>query len=1689
MKSKVLLTAGLLFAGLAAYSQLWVEKMLDPNVNFYDAQQEFNNYWNGRSIEKGKGFKQFKRWEYFMEPRVYPSGNKNVILQGMEDYRVYLEQQAANKNAGANTIQSSTWTKVGPIGVPTNGGAGRLNAVRFHPTNTNTMYVCAPAGGLWVSTNGGTSWTTNTDNLATIGTTDVVVDPTNTQVMYLATGDGDAGDTYTIGVWKSTNGGSTWSVTGLNWTYNQQRRISKLLIHPTNTQILLAATSNGVYRTTNGGTSWTQVLTGNFKDIEFNPQNPNMVYVSGTTFYRSSNNGQNWTQVTTGLPTTGVARIAIGVTPADTSYVYLLIGRSSDNGLQGVYRSTNSGGSFSTMATTPNLLGWQSNGSDAGGQAWYDLAIAVSPTNANEVVTGGVNIWRSTNGGSTWSIYGHWTGSGAPYVHADIHDLIYKSNGTLYVACDGGVYQRNSTSYVDLSATMDIAQPYRIGLSASNANLIISGHQDNGTNRYNGSWARVMGGDGMDCAIDWNNNNVMYGEQYNGALNRSTNGGANWTAITSGLSGTAPWMTPFHQDPNVANTIYCGYSQLFKSTNQGTNWSQIGTMSGSGTITEFAVAKSNSQVIYAIKGSAVHKTTNGGTSWTALSGLPALAPTYIAISPTNPNNVWITFSGFTAGTKVYQSTNGGTSWTNVSNGLPNLPANTICYQPGTNDGLYVGMDAGVYFKDNTMTNWAPYNTGLPNVPISDLEFYQPTGKLRAATYGRSVWEVDAYNPGNLAPIAAFTSDKQVVCPGMAVTFTDMSSFTPTSWNWTFQGGTPATSTQQNPVVTYNTPGTYSVQLIAINANGQDTAIQTSYITVSGVNALPLSEGFVNATFPPANWTTRDFSNDAVFWARSATVGYNSSDCMWFDNYTLNSNGTKDEMQTPKYNFSGYSSATLTFDVAYRQYDNTYSDTLVVLVSTDCGVTWTPVYTKGGSTLSTVAGTYTTNAFVPSGSTQWRNESVNMTPYVGQPNVMVAFQNRGYWGQALYVDNINITGVPVAGPPTANFTSAATKCTGTAVQFTDASSNSPTGWTWSTTPTTGVTITTASSQNPTITFTNAGTYTVTLVASNASGSSAPFSQTVTVVATPTINVNSPAICSGNSATLTATGGTTYSWNTGATTNTISVTPTVTTTYTVTGTTSGCSASKTATVTVNTSPTVNATAANSTICNGSNTTITATGASTYTWAPGGATGATTTVTPTVTTTYTVTGTASNGCTGTKTVTITVNPLPNVTVNSPTICAGSSATLTASGGTTYSWNTGATTTTISVSPTVTTTYTVTGTTSGCSKAVTSTVTVNAAPTVNATAANSTICSGSSTTITATGASTYTWTPGGATGTSTTVSPGVTTTYTVTGTGANGCTGTKTVTITVNATPTVSVNNASVCSGAPAVLTASGATTYSWSTGSTAATITVTPSTQTVYTVTGTSNGCTSTTTTTVNVANNPTVVATGTTVCAGTPATISASGANTYSWNTGATGATVSVTPTVTTTYTVTGTDANGCSNTATAQVVVNPLPNVSFVPANDTVCENGGLVALSASPSGGSFSGTGVTGSSFDPSGLNGPITITYSYTDANNCSNTVNAVINVENCTGINTAQQIAQGVMVYPNPSHSQVTIKLSLTENLNVNIELTDVIGKSLAQSVHLFSVADNTFVMDLDKYTAGIYFLKLSANGKSQMIRIIKE
>lgn len=731
----------------AALAQPKLYRTTDEPINFNTIKSRYGAEMESLRYLKGAGFKPYKRWEHYWQYRVHPDGTFPSVHEIKKDWQSYL-----SKNAVYKIANTSNWTSRGPTEAFSGySGIGRVNRLTFVPNNPSIIYASTPGGGLWKTTNRGANWAPLTDYLPSIGSSGLIIDHANTSVMYLATGDADGSNVYSIGVLKSTNSGQSWNDTGLKFETLQGMLIYSLVQHPVNPSMLLAGTNRGLYRTADAGTTWTKVQeTGTFYDLEFKPGNPNVVYagiVGGV--MRSTDAGVTWSTV---YKNDLGRRTAIAVSPANPDLIAALIVNTT-NGFLGFFASTNSGEpeTFVQKSSTPNVLSHTELGSDNRGQGWYDLALTISPTDANQVWVGGVNIWKSLDGGVTWTHNTHWYRlRDKPEVHADQHELVFQDGQNLFVANDGGVYFTSDGGAVwqDISNGLVITQMYAIAISQSDDKVLI-GTQDNGTKMWSTlGWTDELGGDGMQNAIDPNDSNILYGSLYYGAFYRSMDGGTIWKSIRPDTIGGA-WVAPFVLDPTTPSTIYAGMRTLYKSLDRGDTWTNISPgLTNDRTLGSIAVAPTSPNTIYVSwynQGSKLAKTMDGGQSWITLTPPHTSNITSISFDPKEANTVYLTFSNYDyLRSKVYRSKDGGLTWTNISDNLPNVPANILVHDKTSNGGMYLGMDVGVFYRDNTMSNWVLYNRNLPNVEIFDLEIHHKDRKLVAGTYGRGLWESPLY---------------------------------------------------------------------------------------------------------------------------------------------------------------------------------------------------------------------------------------------------------------------------------------------------------------------------------------------------------------------------------------------------------------------------------------------------------------------------------------------------------------------------------------------------------------------------------------------------------------------------------------------------------------------------------------------------------------------------------------------------------------------------------------------------------------------------------------------------------------------------------------------------------------------------------------------------------------------------------
>ena len=744
----------------------WIQMMQDPNAKFSSTKSAFEKYWQNRTPSKGDGWKVFKRWEYINSPRVQADGKLPAPGFVSDQYESYMKTHEP-KSASGN------WTIIGPVALPSNStsqpnGLGRINAVGFHPTDANTFYIGSPSGGFWKTSNGGTSWTNLSASMPTLGVSAVIVHPSNPNTIWIGTGDRDAGDAPGMGIYKSTDGGATWSVSN---TGMGNVTVGMMLIHPSNPSILLAATSSGIYKSSDGGATWARKSsnTSHYKDLKFKPGDPTIVYsTEGGRFYRSANTGDSWTQITSGVITG--TRMVIGVSANNAAYVYLC---QTNGSFSGLLRSADSGLTFTTQCTSPNMMDYACDGSGTSTQAWYDLCIAVDPANVNNIFIGGINIWKSTNGGTSFSINTHWVGScSVPAVHADIHSLDWNpADGRLYTGCDGGLYYtaNGGTTWTNKSSGLAIAQVYKIGQSATNEAVVINGYQDNGTASNNGSaFTTVIGGDGMECIIDYTDANYRYGALYYGDIRRSTGGYYSTIAANgaNGITESGGWVTPYILHETNPNTMFIGYKNVWRCTTVKAtpSWTAIST-GETANCSVLENSPANTEILYVVRSGSLKRSDNSTAAtpaWTTCTLPGGSTPTDLEAHPTNANIVYAT-----AGYYVFKSTDKGITWTNISGTLPSIYTNSLVYDKNSNEGLYVSNETGIFYKDASLSDWIPFNTGMPVVDVRELEIYYgssyATSKLKAATYGRGLWssdliEMGVINPSNFAAAPVSSSE-------------------------------------------------------------------------------------------------------------------------------------------------------------------------------------------------------------------------------------------------------------------------------------------------------------------------------------------------------------------------------------------------------------------------------------------------------------------------------------------------------------------------------------------------------------------------------------------------------------------------------------------------------------------------------------------------------------------------------------------------------------------------------------------------------------------------------------------------------------------------------------------------------------------------------------------------------------------
>lgn len=676
--------------------------------------------------------------------------------------------------------QAPTWQQAGPTNIP-----GRITSIDVHPSDIATVYAGSAAGGVFKSTDSGVTWTPIFDAVGSPAIGAIAIDPNNPSIVYVGTGEANQGaDNYPgTGVYKSTDAGATWTHLGLE----ESRHIARIVIDPTNSQrIFLAAGGRhfgdgnavrGVFRSDDGGVTWVKkffisnitscidivlnhndgtVLAAMWDKVRYIDQ-PTILGGPNTGVYRSDDFGETWSPAGGGIPGPSDTLGRIGLTMNTVSDVTYAMFSNRGGVFVSMWKSDNGGVSWSRVNDT-ELLAAPLNASWAGG--WYFGQVKVSPSDPNLVFAMGLDIWRSTDGGASW----FWTSNN---VHVDQHAMWINPNNSsqIYSGSDGGV---SYTTTAGNNWTVRLNQPstqfYAITIDPSNPNRLYGGTQDNGTLRtLTGSiddWTRILGGDGFYVIVDPTDSDIIYAEAQNGYLYKSGDGGFSWSWALSSINYNNyrhNWNTPIAMDPNDNLVIYYGANRLLRSTDGAGTFVEISgdltngphPRSNFGTITTIAVAPSNSSVVYVGTDDGnvwVSENVGAGNTWTQIdTGLPQRWVTRVNIDPHHANIGYVTFSGFWDGEPqphIFRTENYGASWTSIAAGLPDAPINDVIPDPADSLALFIGTDYGVFVTTNLGASWSPLAVGLPVIPVHDLAFHAPTRRLVAGTHGRSMFLID-----------------------------------------------------------------------------------------------------------------------------------------------------------------------------------------------------------------------------------------------------------------------------------------------------------------------------------------------------------------------------------------------------------------------------------------------------------------------------------------------------------------------------------------------------------------------------------------------------------------------------------------------------------------------------------------------------------------------------------------------------------------------------------------------------------------------------------------------------------------------------------------------------------------------------------------------------------------------------------
>ncbi len=835
-------------------------------------REEYEHFINNHEFAKHSGLswdeiKQIPKqdrpdlaWEQNFLMTLDPNLGYPPVKRLLPIYEKVREQKKLKAGIPGDGINNS-WVERGPNNV-----AGRVRALMFDPNDPTSKKVWAGSvsGGLWYNndiTDPNSSWSVVDDFWNNLAISCIAFDPTNSQIFYVGTGEGwyNADAVNGAGIWKTTDGGQNWA--RLNSTNNNSfKSVQKIVVNSSGR--VIAGTNKGILVSDDGGNNWSNKYSGFISDIELG--DGNNVYAgmgrlnTSGLFLKSINNGDSWSDYTSNIGTNlSQERIEIAVAPSNKAIVYAVA--SDGSNISWFKRSDNHGLTW-TDVSIPKYMTQSctlSNSDDfTRGQAWYDLILAVHPSSPDTVFVGGIDVNKSTDGGQTWKTITYWTGACAPYSHADNHALVFRPgyDNELITGSDGGVsYSPDAGSVTEPNFTVmnkgfNITQFYAGAMHPDALkNYFLAGSQDNGSHQFDtegiDSTEEVTGGDGAFCFIDQTNPDIQITSYTNNNYYYSKDGGKTFRYLQS--DNTGKFINPAAYDNNLHILYSAKDNQLINrisniETSPKTEDLQVNLGSTASHIKVSPYTTGSSTIFVGTDAGRIFKISNANTNNPSSTELTSGSFPNGNIScielGANENELLITFSNYGV-VSVWYTNNGGSSWENKEGDLPDMPVRWALFNPNNRNEVLLATEVGVWASTNfgdASPNWTSSVSGLANVRTDMLLIRPSDHEVLAVTHGRGLFTSNAFSTIDTSSLQAFFSvdGATSVFPGTNVQFEDLSTGNPTSWAWEFEGGTPSTSTEQNPIISYDNPGLFQVKLTVSDGTNTDDSIRLGYIKVS-----------------------------------------------------------------------------------------------------------------------------------------------------------------------------------------------------------------------------------------------------------------------------------------------------------------------------------------------------------------------------------------------------------------------------------------------------------------------------------------------------------------------------------------------------------------------------------------------------------------------------------------------------------------------------------------------------------------------------------------------------------------------------------------------------------------------------------------------------------------------------------------